>query len=112
MKLTAIFLILGMSIVFISCDKNKPVTACIELDSQIISAGSSITFTSCSENEWSYLWEIEGPDSAAENSLGWSDKLFTRQFDTKGSYKVKLTTYSDFSFLGESASDSTSFTIN
>ncbi|MFK8037847.1 MAG: hypothetical protein AB8B74_06125 [Crocinitomicaceae bacterium] len=96
----------------ISCGKTKPVTACIELDKVSISSGEDITFTSCSENEWSYIWEILGPDSAAENSLMWNDKVFTRTLETPGSYTVKLTTYSDFSFLGDAASESSSFTVN
>lgn len=96
----------------ISCKKEKPVTACIELDKVTITSGESITFTSCSENEWSYIWEISGPDSALVNSMVWNDRVFTQKITTIGSYKVKLTTYSNFSFLGNSASDSTSFNVN
>ena len=95
-----------------ACNKVLPVTACVEVSSSSINAGDSITFTSCSENEWSYIWEISGPDSAVENDLGWSDRIFTHPFDTPGLYQVKLTTFSDFSFLGDSASDSTTFTVN
>ena len=109
-----IFNMFFLSLIFIasSCEKNKPVTACIELDKTSINVGDTITFTSCSENEWSYIWKISGPDSASENGLMWNDRVFKRSFNAPGSYKVKLTTFSDFSFLGNSASDSTSFNVN
>ncbi len=97
---------------FIACNKDKKVTACMELSVGAINAGESITFTSCSENEWSYIWRISGPDSAVENDKGWSDRVFTNQFETPGSYTVKLTTFNDFSFLGDSATTTSSFTVN
>lgn len=104
--------LIAVLFVAIACEKDKPVTACIALDKVNITSGDAITFTSCSENEWSYIWEISGPDSAAENGLMWNDKTFTQKVDKPGSYKVKLTAFSDFSFLGDSASDSTSFNVN
>ncbi len=109
------FIGITLSLVLISltaCKKEGPVTACIELSSSSINAGESITFTSCSENEWSYIWEIQGPVGAIENEKGWSDRLFTNQFDSTGTYWVKLTTFDDFSFLGNSAIDSVQFTVN
>ncbi len=112
MKQSFLFLLAIGSLFTIACTKDKQVTACIDLDKTTINAGDSITFTSCSENEWSYEWTIMGPDSAVENSLGWSDVYFVRKFDTPGSYEVKLVTYSDFSFLGASARDSATFTVN
>jgi len=108
-QISAVFAILLIS--FTSCNKNLQVTACIELSKSNITANDSITFTSCSENEWSYLWEISGPDSLIQ-TLGWSDRVFTQQFTMTGAYKVKLTTFNDFSFLGDSASDSVTFNVN
>lgn len=112
MKIAVKIFFLSFILIGMSCDKNKPVTACIDLDQTTINAGDTITFTSCSENEWSYIWEISGPDSALENGLMWNDKVFKRAINAPGSYKVKLTTFSDFSFLGNSAADSTSFNVN
>ncbi|MFD1553186.1 hypothetical protein DNU06_15100 [Putridiphycobacter roseus] len=112
MKQSFLFLLAILSIFTIACNKDKTVTACIEMDKTTINTGESITFTSCSENEWSYAWTIIGPDSAVENTMGWNDIYFVQKFDTPGSYQVKLVTYSDFSFLGESAKDSASFTVN
>ncbi len=107
-------ILIAFTVVFLSfsCKKDKPVTACIELSSASISAGSSIDFTSCSENEWSYLWSIAGPATAAENDKGWSDRIFSNTFDTPGDYTVTLKAYSDFSFLGESKTTTTSFKVN
>jgi hypothetical protein len=112
MKLTYRVTLLCLLFVAVACQKDKVVTACIELDKTTVNAGDSITFTSCSENEWSYIWEITGPDSATENGLMWNDRVFTRAMSVPGSYQVKLTTFNDFSFLGDSATDSTSFIVN
>ena len=108
---TKLFL-LSFTLIAFSCGKTKPVTACIDLNKTTVNAGDTITFTSCSENEWSYMWKISGPDSATENGLMWNDKVFSRAMSVPGSYKVKLVTWSDFSFLGNSAADSTSFNVN
>ncbi len=112
MKLSFKLLLGSLLMLILSCNKDEPVKACIELDKSTISVGESINFTSCSENEWSYIWRITGPDSAVENNLQWNDRIFERQFDTPGSYSIKLTAFSDFSFLGDASSDSTSFTVN
>ncbi len=82
------------------------------MDKTSASVGQTITFTSCSENELSYWWEIKGPDTAPENSKAWSDRVFTNKFTVAGSYTVSLKVYSDFSFQGEMAEISAGFSIN
>ena len=67
---------------------------------------------SCSENELSYYWSIDGPDSAAENNMVWNDKQITVPFTTAGTYYITLDSYSEFSFLGDKATSSATFIVN
>ncbi|MFK8045437.1 MAG: PKD domain-containing protein [Crocinitomicaceae bacterium] len=112
MKLVSSLVILSLFALVISCKKVKEPIPCIETDKSSVSAGDSITFTSCSENELSYIWEITGPDSSTENGLMWNDRVFTRAMSVPGTYKVKLIVFNNFSFLGDSASDSTTVVVN
>ena len=112
MKKSVLFILLGLATTFSACNKNKSLTACFEMSSTSINVGESIDFTSCSENELSLDWRITGPDSAIENSKGWSDALFTNTFNTPGSYTVVLKTFSGFSLLGNMETDSSTFTVN
>ena len=106
--------ILSLSILSIlslsSCKKD--VTSCIEMDSSSISNGQTITFTSCSENELSYDWRINGPDAAPENNKGWSDKIISVKFTVPGNYEITLKSYPKFSKLGNEATSTTKFTVN
>ncbi len=110
MKNLLLFTGLLLMLTFISC--KKEVQACIDMDNTSISVGQSITFTSCSENELSYWWEIKGPDTAPENSKAWSDRVFTNKFTVAGSYTVTLKVYSDFSFQGDMAETTATFSVN
>jgi len=110
MKNLLLFTGLLLILTFSAC--KKEITACIEMDNTSISEGQSITFTSCSTNELSYWWEIKGPDTAPENTKAWSDKIFTNKFSVAGSYTVTLKVYSDFSFQGNMAETSESFSVN
>lgn len=107
----ALGLTLLLSIILQSC--NKPPKACIEVDKNSVAIGEVITFNAaCSKKALSYIWTIEGPVGASENSIQWSDETFTRAFSTSGEYVVKLTAYKKFSWLGESASASTNVSVN
>ena len=108
-KLITIIIILSIPL-FYSC--KKEVTACIDLDGYTYNVGTPVTFTSCSKNELSYDWRMTGPADAPENSRGWSDRVITNTFTVPGAYTITLTTYSNFSWLGESASTSLDFTVN
>lgn len=110
MRKLLLFTGLILTSTFFSC--KKEIKACIEMDNTSISVGQSITFTSCSTNEISYWWEIKGPDTAPENTKAWSDKVFTNKFSVAGSYTVTLKAYSDFSFQGNMAETSESFSVN
>jgi hypothetical protein len=111
MKKTILFLSI-LSLLALSSCKKKKVTSCIGLDKSSISSGQSIIFTSCSENELSYYWSIDGPDSAAENNMVWNDKQITVPFTTAGTYYITLDSYSEFSFLGDKATSSATFIVN
>lgn len=112
MKHSVLLILLAISTIFTACKEDGPVTACFELSSNAINVGDSIDFKSCSENVFSMDWRMSGPDSAAENILGWSDAEFSHTFNTPGDYVVTLKTYSDFSWSGDLAIDSASFSVN
>jgi len=111
MKKTTLLLTL-LTIIFLSFSCKKEVQSCIELSSNSILPGQSITFTSCSKNELSYDWRITGPEMAPENNLGWSDKEFTRTFTDKGNYTITLKAYSDFSLIGDVSTSTANFSVN
>ena len=94
----------------VSC--KKKLTACIEMESTTFSVGQEVTFTSCSENVISYDWRISGPSSAPENMKGWSDRIITNSFSVPGSYTITLSTFDDFSLMGNKETESKTFTIN
>jgi len=112
MKLISTLFTIGTITLFFSCGKVEKPIPCIETDQTTVAAGESITFTSCSENDLSYIWKITGTDSSTENGLMWNDRVFTRAMSVPGTYKVKLTVFNDFSFLGDSAADSITVTVN
>lgn len=111
MKRIALFFGIVTLLALSSC-KKKEVTSCIELDNNAIATGQSITFTSCSENELSYYWTIEGPEDAPENTKVWNDRVITIPFTVTGAYTITLISYSKFSFLGDQATNSKTFTVN
>ena len=112
MRQTTITAIIIFFTLLTSCEKDTTLTACIELNSSTVNVGDTLIFTSCSKNEWSYHWFMVGPAGASENLTRWSDRVFKNSFQTPGTYEVTLSTYSDFSLLGDSASTTASFTVN
>ena len=110
MKKTLLFLGLLSISVLTSCKKD--VTSCIELNKNSVSTGQSIEFTSCSENELSYHWTVTGPETAPENTKAWSDRVITIPLTVSGSYTITLESYSRFSYLGDKATSTATFTVN
>lgn len=107
-KLTFILSFACLSLV--SC--NKPTTSCIELSQSSVSTGTELTFTACSEEALSYAWYFSGPVGAPENDMGWSEPIFHHAFSIPGTYTVELTSYERYSFIGDQAVTTTTFTVN
>ena len=103
-------LIAALPVYLTAC--NRPPEACIQTDMESAAVGTPVTFTSCSKRALSQDWFMTGPDSAAENSMGWSDASFTHTFTMPGTYEVRLNAYSKFSFMGDVRSTTQSFTVN
>ena len=99
-----------LAISFSACE--KPLTACIDIESTTVSTDQPVLFKSCSENAISLEWYMEGPDGAPENGRGWSDFEITNTFTVPGTYKITLNTYDDFSFLGEKQTAIETLTVN
>ncbi|MBD3637051.1 MAG: PKD domain-containing protein [Crocinitomicaceae bacterium] len=107
----ALGLTLILATVLFSC--NKPPEACIELDSNSVSAGTPITFSAeCSKRSLSYIWSFEGPTGAPENDSLRSEEVFSMAFSVTGSYTVKLEAYERYSWNGQMGETSTTFTVN
>ena len=84
----------------------------MELSQTTVPSGTPLEFVSCSEHVLSYEWLIEGPDTAPENEMGWSDPAFSRAFTVPGSYTVTLNAFTEFSFLGEKVTTEQTFVVN
>ena len=83
---------------------NKPPKPCMEIDQTTVSVGVPVTFTSyCSKRGLSYEWFMDGPPTAPENALGWSDELIIHAFTVPGTYTITLNVYSKFGYIGEMA---------
>ena len=109
MKKTLLLIsILGLSLA--SCKKDP--IACFELDSNIANTTTPIRFTSCSENTLSYLWSFSGPVGAPENVMQFSEPIIERTFSVPGTYTVQLEAFTNYSWVGEMSTTTTTFTIN
>lgn len=104
---TALLLLFAM----FSC--NKPPEACIEIDNTSPTTGTPVRFSaSCSKRSLSYIWEIDGPASAPENTMFWGEEVFDWTFSVPGTYTVSLEVYEKFSWNGEMGSTTTQITVN
>ena len=77
-----------------------------------MAAGTEMTFTSCSEEALSFAWYFSGPAGAPENDMGWSEPIFHHAFSVPGTYTVELTAYERYSFVGDQAVTTATFTVN
>ena len=90
---------------------NRPPKPCIEMDQSTVSVGIPVTFTSCSKRALSYEWFMDGPPTAPENSMGWSDEMIINSFTVPGTYTITLNVYSKFGFIGEMATTTATFVV-
>ena len=95
----------------LSACKKSPV-ACIEVDNDVVTTGTAVTFRTCSKKALSYQWYMTGPTGAPENDKAWSEIEFSNTFTVAGSYTVSLTAYQKYSWLGESNTTETIITVN
>jgi hypothetical protein len=103
-----ILLVLGIALLA-GC--NRPPKPCFEMDADVVSIGTPVTFTSCSKRTLSYEWFMDGPAGAPENAMGWSDPQIIHAFSVAGTYTITLNCYSKFSFLGEMRSTTGMLTV-
>jgi hypothetical protein len=102
--------LLMSALLFQSC--NKPVEACIDIDTTSAPVGTAITFTSCSKKALSFEWFMTGPTGAPENTKGWSEEIFVHSFTVPGTYIIELTAYKRYSWIGEKSTTTATITIN
>jgi hypothetical protein len=88
---TSVTLFIPLLATCLSCEP-KP-QACLELG-DVIEAGSTVTFTSCSENYEFLTWEFS-------DERGYLSETVDRNFEEESSYSVKLTAYSNGAYRSD-----------
>ncbi|MCX6350925.1 MAG: PKD domain-containing protein [Bacteroidetes bacterium] len=88
MKTLSTTLIILLAVISFNCSKKAEPKACLTANKTTVVAAESISFTNCSQNSNTFVWDFGDGTTSTDNSPSHS-------YEGTGDYVVKVTAYND-----------------